>query len=75
MLEKDLTFIPATNVVKGDETTTGETNRQGDVFERLTSSRQYVQEVLSKIKEDMELANCTFKPQLPIKSEKLGLLC
>jgi hypothetical protein len=37
---------------------------KADVFARLSSSKQYVHDVLSQIKQDMELAQCTFKPNI-----------
>lgn len=56
--EKELTFVPQI-VSKPIETKDRE-----PVFERLASSRQYVQEILTQIKSEYELAECTFTPEI-----------
>lgn len=53
-----LTFHPKVSVDIVDNSTE-------NVFTRLTASRQYVQNILSQVKSDQELSECTFKPQLP----------
>ncbi len=53
-----LTFHPKVSVDIIDNSTE-------NVFTRLTASRQYVQNILSQVKSDQELSECTFKPQLP----------
>ena len=53
-----LTFHPTVSVDIIDNSTE-------NVFTRLTASRQYVQNILSQVKSDQELSECTFKPQLP----------
>eukprot|EP01034_Spumella_vulgaris_P023972 gene23972-30258_t len=65
--ESHLTFKPMINPRSAHKGDSAEGNREsGPVFERLatTSSRQYMQEVLSKIKTDLEMKDCTFKPKL-----------
>lgn len=60
-----MTFTPAINRYKTPIAKEVQ-KEQGPVFERLstTSNRMYMQEVLTKIKEDLELKDCTFKPKL-----------
>jgi hypothetical protein len=72
--ESHLTFKPVINprsLHKGDGAHGGD-KEGGPVFERLatTSSRQYMQEVLSKIKTDLEMKDCTFKPKLLTESSR-----
>lgn len=70
--EGHLTFTPAINRKSSftnksvDLSTASSQQPQGPVFERLssTNNRLYMQEVLSKIKTDLELKDCTFKPKL-----------
>ena len=38
--------------------------QKGDVLYRLTTSRQYIQDVLGQIKTEMELSECTFSPNI-----------
>jgi hypothetical protein len=70
--ESHLTFKPVINprAHKGDSAHSDKEG--GPVFERLatTSSRQYMQEVLSKIKTDLEMKDCTFKPKLLTESSR-----
>lgn len=56
--EKELTFAPQI-ISKSIESKDRE-----PVFERLASSRQYVQEILTQIKSEYELAECTFIPEI-----------
>ena len=44
----------------------------GPVFERLatSTSKQYMQEVLMKVKTEMELKDCTFHPKLSTEHHK-----
>lgn len=55
---KDATFNPKINQ-RAEELAP-----EKSVFQRLSTNKQYVQEVLSQLKTDMELAECTFKPQI-----------
>lgn len=41
------------------------------MFDRLSVNKKYVQEVLTQLKTDFELQECTFKPSIPPSSEKL----
>ena len=34
------------------------------VFERLSTSKQYMQNILTQIKADLEMSECTFKPDI-----------
>jgi hypothetical protein len=45
---------------------------KGPVFERLSASRQYVQEILSQIKSEFDLEECTFHPHIPHASESMA---
>jgi len=45
------------------------TQSQHHVFERLSSSRQYMHNLLTQIKSDLEMSECTFKPKIPAESE------
>ena len=44
----------------------------GPVFERLatSTSKQYMQEVLMKVKTELELKDCTFQPKLSTEHYK-----
>ena len=67
-LEKDLTFTP--HVSHGSRTA-GDPAK-GPVFERLSASRQYVQEILSQIKSEFDLEECTFHPHINPTSEAIA---
>ena len=45
---------------------------KGPVFERLSASRQYVHEILTQIKTEFEMDECTFRPQINPVSESLA---
>eukprot|EP00604_Paraphysomonas_vestita_P002501 CAMPEP_0174819444 /NCGR_PEP_ID=MMETSP1107-20130205/2670_1 /TAXON_ID=36770 /ORGANISM="Paraphysomonas vestita, Strain GFlagA" /LENGTH=426 /DNA_ID=CAMNT_0016032929 /DNA_START=609 /DNA_END=1889 /DNA_ORIENTATION=+ len=66
-LEKDLTFTPQ---VTHRESAGGDS--KGPVFERLSASRQYVHEILTQIKTEFEMDECTFRPQINPVSESLS---
>lgn len=59
--ETNFTFSPEIN--HNSKVTTAEL---GPVFERLatSTSKQYMQEVLMKVKTELELKECTFHPKL-----------
>ena len=65
--EHNFTFIPEINhnskVVAADA---------GPVFQRLatSTSKQYMQEVLMKVKTELELKDCTFQPKLSTETHK-----
>lgn len=65
--ETNFTFSPEINqnskVVSADA---------GPVFERLATctSKQYMQEVLMKVKTELELKECTFHPKLSTEGHK-----
>lgn len=73
--EAHLTFTPVINPKTprrdkerdggGPRSAEKEKEHSGPVFERLsaTTNRQHMQEVLSKIKTDLEMRDCTFKPK------------
>lgn len=65
--ESQLTFTPVINTRSRDVSDKHHAAaHEGPVFQRLstTSSRQHMQEMLSKIKTDLEMKDCTFKPKL-----------
>ena len=68
-MESSFTFSPAIND-KSRNVAASLNESEGPVFDRLStaSSRQYMQEVLQKVKEDLELRDCTFTPTLASKS-------
>ena len=45
---------------------------KGPVFERLSASRQYVHEILSQIKSEFDLEECTFHPAINPASENMA---
>lgn len=47
-------------------------NIQAPVFERLSASRQYVHEILTQIKSEFEMEQCTFHPQINENSEHIA---
>jgi hypothetical protein len=66
-LDKDMTFAPTINPkasfcmsVASEDDTEG-----SNVFRRLSTSRQYIQDVLGQIKAEMEMSECTFQPVIP----------
>jgi len=65
-LDKDLTFTPTIISSRAKESSDDDTGGS-DVFTRLSSSRQYIQDVLGQIKTEMEMSECTFRPTLPQK--------
>ena len=42
------------------------------MFERLSASRQYVHEILSQVKTEFELDNCTFRPEINKTAESVS---
>jgi len=66
-LEKELTFSP--QVTRREEN--GD-DMKGPVFERLSASRQYVHEILTQIKSEFEMDECTFRPTINSTSETLA---
>ncbi|CAE7764909.1 unnamed protein product, partial [Symbiodinium microadriaticum] len=67
-LEKELTFTPqVTHTLRSEADSS-----KGPVFERLSASRQYVQEILSQIKSEFDLEECTFHPHINPTSEAIA---
>lgn len=63
-LEKDNTFKPKIIYPPSREDSDVASNYTGDsVFDRLSTSRQYMQNMLAQMKSDMEMYECTFQPQ------------
>ena len=62
-LEKDITFKPKIIYPPMREESEVASNYTGDsVFDRLSTSRQYMHNMLAQMKSDMELYDCTFQP-------------
>jgi len=62
-LEKDNTFKPKIIYPPSREDSDVASNYTGDsVFDRLSTSRQYMQNMLAQMKSDMEMYECTFQP-------------
>ena len=68
-MEKEHTFAPT--VPLGHRSNPGSPTKEA-VFERLSASRQYVHEILSQVKTEFELDNCTFSPEINKVSDELG---
>ena len=61
--EKDITFKPKIIYPPMREESEVASNYTGDsVFDRLSTSRQYMHNMLAQMKSDMELYDCTFQP-------------
>ncbi len=62
--ESHLTFTPVINPKSRDAASASK--QEEPVFDRLstTEKRQHMQDALSKIKVDLEMRDCTFKPKL-----------
>ena len=67
--EKDNTFSP--QVIRRPQDDSDESSKV-PVFERLSASRQYVHEILTQIKSEFELNECTFHPEINPLSEQLA---
>lgn len=65
--ETSFTFSPEIN-----PTSKASASELGPVFERLatSTSKQYMQEVLMKVKTELELKDCTFHPKLSTEGHK-----
>eukprot|EP01041_Mallomonas_annulata_P009865 gene9865-20524_t len=54
----------------------GDKDQRVQVVERLTAGRHYVQEILTQLKSEYELRDCTFKPEIsPASAVKAGQRC
>jgi hypothetical protein len=67
-MEKANTFSPHV-IHRGNG---NQENVQAPVFERLSASRQYVHEILTQIKSEFEMDQCTFHPQINENSEYMA---
>eukprot|EP00595_Chromulina_sp_UTEXLB2642_P003685 CAMPEP_0196763840 /NCGR_PEP_ID=MMETSP1095-20130614/4859_1 /TAXON_ID=96789 ORGANISM="Chromulina nebulosa, Strain UTEXLB2642" /NCGR_SAMPLE_ID=MMETSP1095 /ASSEMBLY_ACC=CAM_ASM_000446 /LENGTH=481 /DNA_ID=CAMNT_0042117929 /DNA_START=896 /DNA_END=2341 /DNA_ORIENTATION=- len=67
---KDVTFSPAINTYTP---TTTDADKNTTVFNRLSTNKSYIQDVLKKLKEENDLSECTFKPDLSSSQNKLGV--
>lgn len=65
--ETSFTFSPEIN-----HTSKVASGELGPVFERLatSTSKQYMQEVLMKVKTELELKDCTFHPKLSTEGHR-----
>jgi hypothetical protein len=68
-MEKEHTFAPT---VPSNHRSHSDSPTKGAVFERLSASRQYVHEILSQVKTEFELDNCTFRPEINKVSDDIG---
>ena len=68
-LEKEHTFAPS---VPSSNRSNADSPTKGAVFERLSASRQYVHEILSQVKTEFELDNCTFRPEINKTAESVS---
>ncbi len=68
-LEAETTFTFRPEINNNSKSVSGES---GPVFERLatSTSKQYMQEVLMKVKTELELKDCTFHPKLSTEGHK-----
>ena len=69
-IEKEHTFAPS---VPAHHHSSPRSPTKGAVFSRLSASRQYVHEILSQVKTEFELDNCTFHPEINKSSDDLAL--
>jgi hypothetical protein len=67
-MEKEHTFVPA---VPTNHRSNPDSPTKDAVFERLSASRQYVHEILSQVKTEFELDNCTFRPEINKVSDEM----
>jgi len=60
-----MTFSPRISATASKiESPPGKDGAPVPVHERLSVNRQYVQEILTQIKTEIEMSNCTFKPEI-----------
>mmetsp|Transcript_26850 Transcript_26850/g.45292 ORF Transcript_26850/g.45292 Transcript_26850/m.45292 type:complete len:602 (+) Transcript_26850:80-1885(+) len=69
-MEKEHTFAPA---VPSNHKSNPDSPTKEAVFERLSASRQYVHEILSQVKTEFELDNCTFRPEINKVSDEISV--